>query len=163
MEKKNVIVNILKNMDADSLVSIWNSYCNDENPDDYIYSNDEYTLKDLFGDDVNEAIRAAYYGDYRYGDTYVKFNAYDNLESMDEYNVSDKIDFDSLADYLIDNGNFDFEKENESELWCGFREWYEETYGKELDENWDTFDNLLTDDWEDIAEGIEDENSEEEA
>lgn len=68
----------LKEMVAD--VNSWNGQLEDYN----YYENDEYFFRDFFGDKVNEAVRATYYGDYNYMDDYVRFNAYGNLDSVSE-------------------------------------------------------------------------------
>lgn len=57
---------------------------------------------------TNDAIRAVYYGDYRYVDDYVVFNGYGNLESFSGYCLKDHVDIDDLASYLEEN---DFLKE----------------------------------------------------
>ena len=110
MTQKNfdIIVSLLKEFEPDILVNLWNEYCNESNPDDYIYENEEYTLNEMFNS-VDEALRAAYYGDYRYGDDYVMFNAYGNLVSFSDYRseVLEHIDISSLADYVIENGYSD--------------------------------------------------------
>ena len=49
------------------------------------YVNNEYFFKEMFGDKVDEAVRAVCYGDYNYMDDYVRFNGYGNLDSCSEY------------------------------------------------------------------------------
>lgn len=51
-----------------------------------VYCNDEEFFEIFFnGKNGLEIARAIYFGDYNYNDDYVKFNAYMNLESFDEY------------------------------------------------------------------------------
>ena len=53
----------------------------------------------------DEAVRAVYYGDYRYMDDYVRFNAYGNLESCNEYGFIDNLkdSIDDIVEALIEN------------------------------------------------------------
>lgn len=53
--------------------------------------NDEDFFNAYFENKPEEAVRAAFYGDYRYMDEYVKFNGYGNLESKSEYQVEKEI------------------------------------------------------------------------
>lgn len=50
-----------------------------------VFENDEEFFKIFFKDNILEAVRSVCYGDYNYNDDYVKFNAYGNLESFNEY------------------------------------------------------------------------------
>ena len=84
MDKKTIIISLLKEIDTDVLIGIWNTYCSDENMDDYIYENDDYNINEIFTK-PDEALRAAFYGDYRYNHDYFVLNGYGNLESFDEY------------------------------------------------------------------------------
>ena len=61
---------------------------------DYLdyYTNDEYFFNDFFQNKVDEAVRATYYGDYNYMDDYVKFNAYGNLDSCNEFEYEKEIE-----------------------------------------------------------------------
>lgn len=87
----------LEQLDDNALISAWNEY---GNGDDWIYNNDEYFFEENFTKPI-DAVRAVAFGDYRHGDTYVKFNGYANLDSFDS--VSDHVDFDSLAVYVWEN------------------------------------------------------------
>lgn len=53
--------------------------------------NDEDFFNTYFENKVDEAVRAVCYGDYNYTDEYVRFNAYGNLESFDEWQVENEI------------------------------------------------------------------------
>lgn len=53
--------------------------------------NDEDFFNTYFANRIDEAIRAVCYGDYNYTDEYVRFNAYGNLESLDEWQVENEI------------------------------------------------------------------------
>ena len=50
-----------------------------------VFENDEEFFEIFFKDNILEAVRSVCYGDYNYNDDYVKFNAYGNLESFNEY------------------------------------------------------------------------------
>lgn len=56
------------------------------------FENDEYFFNDFFQGKVDEAVRAVCYGDYNYMDDYVKFNAYGNLDSCNEYEYRDEVE-----------------------------------------------------------------------
>lgn len=53
--------------------------------------NDEDFFNTYFANRIDEAVRAVCYGDYNYTDEYVRFNAYGNLESFDEWQVENEI------------------------------------------------------------------------
>lgn len=69
-----------------------------------VHENDEEFFNIFFEGKPMEAVRASFYGDYRYMDEYVRFNGYGNLESLDEYayerEMKDYID--EIVDQLID-------------------------------------------------------------
>ena len=154
-DRKACIVSILKEMDNDVLLRFWNEYCNECNMDDYVYDNDEYTLNDMF-QSVDEALRAACYGNYNYQDEYFVINAYGNLDSFTEYGISEHVDFDSLADYIMDNGCYEI-----SEVW------YDDVEGDFVDYFNNKFEDveisvedipygsdLVTEDWDKVSEEI---------
>jgi hypothetical protein len=63
-----------------------------------------------------EVARAVFYGDYRYNDEYVRFNAYGNLESADEWQILDEIKNDSdFAKWCIQNDS-EFEELMDDEV-----------------------------------------------
>lgn len=53
--------------------------------------NDEDFFNTYFENKPDEAVRAAFYGDYRYMDEYVIVNGHGNLESKSEWQVNEKI------------------------------------------------------------------------
>ena len=164
-KKFDIIVSLLKEFEVDILVNLWNEYCNESNPDDYIYENEESTLNEMFSS-VDEALRAAYYGEYRYGDEYIMFNAYGNLVSFPDYkdDVLEHIDISSLADYVIENGCSEL-----SEVWYeDIEEGFVDYANEKFNDRTFTVDDipygtdLVTEDWDDVIEEIIDETSEEE-
>ena len=74
-----------------------------------------------------DAVRATFYGDYKFYDDYVRFNGYGNLESFSEYDmieeIKDSIDeiVENLIEYkdniCINDGNLEelLEEEEEEE------------------------------------------------
>ncbi|XAG96883.1 hypothetical protein U7128_000233 [Bacillus phage KKP_4050] len=68
---------------------------------DYEY-NDEEFFNVFFEGKPMEAVRAVFYGDYRYMDDYVKFDGYGNLESASEYQVEKELkeSIDEIMDAL---------------------------------------------------------------
>lgn len=158
--QKKSIINILKEIETETLINIWNEYCNEKNMEDYIYENDEYEINMLFPK-ANEALRAACYGNYNYTDDYFIINAYGNLKSFDNYDAESYIDFDTLADYIMDNDCKEIQEVWLEDIYADFVDFFNETFNTNIDINEDTdfFDklnayNLITDDWETIAEDL---------
>ena len=50
-------------------------------------SNDDEFFSVYFGGNVLEAVRAVCFGEYNYSDDYVRFDAYNNLVSVDSYDL----------------------------------------------------------------------------
>lgn len=91
----------LKEFDADLLLDLYREFLNSENRwDDSIYVNDEDFLNETFQSPA-DAVRATYYGNYRFSDNYARFNGYGNLESTDDFR--DWIDIGELAEWLGNN------------------------------------------------------------
>ena len=69
---------------TDEILSIVNEINGYNEELDYLNyrENDEYFFNTYFENNVMEAIRACYFGNYNYNDAYVKFDAYGNLESI---------------------------------------------------------------------------------
>lgn len=115
----DAIMNALKSMEDDELVSVWNEYCDAANYfDDKIYSMDE--LDELYqGSEPSELLRRAFYGHDQFGDDsefnpnrdYFTFNGYGNLISIESVGwngyanrfMFDGFDEDALAEYIADN------------------------------------------------------------
>ena len=103
--KPEKIREIIENATESELIGAWNFMCCETSrPDDEVFENDEYFLNEIFGNDVDAAIRATYYGHYNYPDNYVTFNGYGNLDSFN-YLEEDTcpIDVDELVDFFIEN------------------------------------------------------------
>lgn len=101
--KHDAIVAVLNNMDIADLVSTYNQMAED-NYDETIYTNEDYTLNELFSE-PSEAIRATVYGDYHYNDDYCYFNGYGNLCSFSGLNeTACPIDLDEVARWIERKG-----------------------------------------------------------
>lgn len=88
---------------AYELICVINSY--DGSLDDiYYYYNDDDFFAMAFGTNVLDAVRAVCYGDYKYSDDYVRFDAYGNLESANLYEVMNMYDLykNEIADKIIE-------------------------------------------------------------
>ena len=88
---------------AYELICAINSY--DGSLDDiYYYYNDDDFFAMAFGTNVLDAVRAVCYGDYKYSDDYVKFDAYGNLESANLYEIMNMYDLykQEIADKIIE-------------------------------------------------------------
>lgn len=103
MTYKEFLIDYLENLDDDELIEAWNEYCYENDTDNIIYYNDEDFFETYFSK-TDDALRAAFYGDYRYLDAYVVFNGYANLDSFSGYDLKDHIYISDLASYLEDNG-----------------------------------------------------------
>lgn len=69
-----------------------------------VWENDEEFFNTFFGDRPMEAVRASYYGDYKYMDEYVRFNGYGNLESLSAYQFHEELreEVDYIVELLVD-------------------------------------------------------------
>ena len=68
-----------------------------------IESNDDDFFNTFFEGKPMEAVRASYYGDFRYNDDWVWFNTYGNLESEDNEEELPLCDAEEMAEWYIDN------------------------------------------------------------
>lgn len=68
---------------------------------DYLeaHYNDEEFFNTFFYNNVMEAVRAVFYGDYNYNDDYVMFDGYGNLETLSE-NEYDHLLLDNMDDIV---------------------------------------------------------------
>jgi hypothetical protein len=113
---------------------------------------------DLFGDMSPLAIvRRVKYGDFRPDDDYFAFNGYGNLVSFNDLSDYGPFSYEVLAEYLVDNGDGDFEFDTVllqdyfvKEYFADMR-WTEITALIDKISEDEPFD-LLMDDWDDLAE-----------
>lgn len=68
---------------------------------DYLeyWENDEDFFNIYYGNNPMNAVRATFYGNYRYYDEYVTINVYGNIESYDKWTIEEKIN-DELDDII---------------------------------------------------------------
>lgn len=163
MDKKDVVISIIKEWDNSDLVDAWNKFCEDSNNnDERIYSMFEFNefFNHLTPLDIIDLVDSYLFG------TSDEYFAYDNcgrivsFNSIDDY---DCFDFSQLADYLIENGDDDITEVSKEELMAEFydlkhigsRTGFQliddivmDSLEKYIDEN---DYNLLTDEWDEIA------------
>jgi hypothetical protein len=98
------IVEQLKNSKDYVLVDVNNIYCSENGfDDDEIYSNDVDFLNTYFTD-VDQAVRAVCYGEYKYMDEWVRFNGYGNLETLNYFTTNDLVEsVETIAEYIFEN------------------------------------------------------------
>ena len=82
MDQIKSIASILKELDSNILFNLWDEYCNEKNPEGYIYYNEEENINELFYDNPYEAIRATRFGEYDFADDYFVINTYSNIISF---------------------------------------------------------------------------------
>lgn len=101
MEREKIKELIINSSNAE-IVRAWNRVCDDY--DDEVFENEETALEERFSGDVGSALRAAFYGDYRYPDSFCCFNGYGNLVSFDYYDDENSpIDIEQIVDYFENN------------------------------------------------------------
>lgn len=108
---KEKIIKKLKELDFEDmryLISDINSY--DDSLDWLEYQdNDDDFFNTYFGNNTIEAVRATQFGDYKYSDNYVKFNAYGNLDSANQWQIQQEYN-----DYIEDIAERIIELKNEA-------------------------------------------------
>ena len=94
-----------ENCELSSKIEIHNIYIRETNGGcEYeIESNDEYFFNTFFEGKPMEAVRASYYGDFRYNDDWVWFNPYGNLASGDNEEELPLRDAEEMAEWYIEN------------------------------------------------------------
>lgn len=98
------ILKAINNMNTDELIQLQNTYCQSISSENEIYNNDEDFFDTFYNGKVNDAIRAAHFGDYNWSHNYVKFNGYGNLESFDYFELKDLCEFPkTIAEYIHEN------------------------------------------------------------
>lgn len=107
--KKENLLNEIKGLllnDLDTLKDVVNELNGWNGCLDYleVYENDEEFFNTFFKDRPAELARTIYYGDFNYNDDYIKFNAYGNLETLDEYDYEEllKENIEEITENLIE-------------------------------------------------------------
>lgn len=158
MTKLDAIENILRNYWSNGdLISLWNDYCDKHRCDDDIIT-DMSLFDDLFREmSPLDIVRRVKYGDFRPDDDYFGFNGYGNLISFNDLSDYGPFSYGVLAEYLVDNGDGDFEVDTDMlqdyfiEEYFADMEWTEITALIDKISEDEPFD-LLMDDWDDLAE-----------
>lgn len=99
---KNLKSYLLENInELKSLVSEINGY---NGSLDYleVWENEEYVINELFTSPY-EALKSVYYGYYNINDDLIKFNGYDNIESLNECEYEDELkeNIDDIVEELL--------------------------------------------------------------
>lgn len=99
---KNLKSYLLENInELKSLVSEINGY---NGSLDYleVWENEEYAINELFTSPY-EALKSVYYGYYNINDDLIKFNDYDNIESLNECEYEDELkeNIDDIVEELL--------------------------------------------------------------
>lgn len=153
MDQIKSIASILEELDSNILFNLWDEYCNEKNPEGYIYYNEEENINELFYDNPYEAIRATQYGEYSYTDEYFIVNSYGNLTSFDASELHQHISFNDLAEYVKDNGCDEIIEVWHEDIEYDFINYVNEKMNSKLDVDAIPEDvNLVTDDWDGIIE-----------
>jgi len=85
-------------------IGLWNEYCSENRSDDQIFEFEDDFFDMFFEGKPQEAARAVFFGNIQnWGDEYIKFNGYGNLESLSEYQAVNSIDETALIEWLIEN------------------------------------------------------------
>ena len=154
MSQIKSITSILKEFNTAMLRDIWNEYCNKENPEGYIYYNEEEDINEIFHDNPYEAIRVTQFGQYNIVDDYFVFNTYGNITSFNENELNQYIDFCRLAKYVRNNGCDEITKVWYENIKVDFINYVNEKMNSKFN-NVDAIPaevNLVKDDWDRIIE-----------
>lgn len=104
-ELRDELINLLAEdeLGESDLLDVYNTYCGEINDyDSTIYYNDEDELEMVFnGQSSYYVLCRAFYGEYKLGDYFFKFDGYGNLYSFNR--LSDVIDAEMIADWILDN------------------------------------------------------------
>lgn len=104
MEREK-IKELISNSITSEIVCAWNRVCEENNDyENEVFENEENALEEMFSGNVDSALRAAFYGDYRYPDSFCCFDGYGNLVSFDYYDDENSpIDIEQIVDYFENN------------------------------------------------------------
>lgn len=153
MNQIKSIASILEELDSNILFNLWDKYCSEENPEDYIYYNEEENINELFYDNPYEAIRATRFGEYDFANDYFVINTYGNIISFNENDLNKHIDFCRLAEYVRNNGCDEITKDWHENIEFDFINYVNEKMNSKF--NVDAIPeevNLVKNDWDRIIE-----------
>lgn len=126
---ENLIEYLKENVTTDELLEMVQSVNGYNGALDYLYyyENDEEFFETMF-QTKDEVARAVCYGDYSYTDDYVKFNAYGNLESVNQWELEEKLN--EYKEEIIDEYLNAYEEDKEyfnDDVIKKIEEWEEES------------------------------------
>jgi hypothetical protein len=103
--KRQFIIDIINDMDEETLIQLNNTYCQSINAsDDEVWENSEENLQLFFNNNILNAIQATQYGNYNYHDKYCRFNGYGNLDSFNHFDVDDLYELvETIAEHIEEN------------------------------------------------------------
>lgn len=105
MTKRDLIIEVVESLDNDDLIYLHQNYLDNVSGwDDRIYDVDSFD-EVMEGNSPEWIAHRIFYGDYNPTAPYFKFNGYGNIKSIFEYELSEYIDIDEIADYIIENEN----------------------------------------------------------
>lgn len=103
--KEERIVDYLEGASDTDLLYAWKNYCSEYNPDGEVFEMDDFSeVFEMRDDGPWEAVRAAYYGDFRPTDEYFWFDGYGNLESANDLGKAG-IDVEEIAEYCVEHND----------------------------------------------------------
>ena len=125
---ENLIEYLKENVTTDELLEMTQSVNSYNGALDYLYyyENDEEFFETMF-QTKDEVARAVCYGDYSYTDDYVKFNAYGNLESVNQWELEEELN--DYKEEIIDEYLNAYEEDKEyfnDDVIKKIEEWEEE-------------------------------------
>ena len=95
----------LNNLDDNTLITAWNDYQSNISSENQLYSFDDEFFEMFFENRPQECARAVFFGNVQnWGDEYIYFNGYANLESTN--NPLDVITISELAEYISENPQY---------------------------------------------------------
>lgn len=126
-----ILIEYLKeNVTTDELLEMVQSVNSYNGALDYLcyYNNDDEFFETMF-ESKSEVARAIFYGDYAYNDEYVNFDAYGNLESVNQWELEKKLD--DYKEEIIDEYLSAYEEDktwfNDDDVIKKIEEWEEES------------------------------------
>lgn len=164
MDKNTAISDIIKNWNDSDLLVAWYEYCDKKGYSDYIiYSMDSFNecFEHMAPLDIIDMVRGC---DFSSSDEYFAYTSYGNITSFDYVEDYSEFDYDYLAEFLGEEGDNNTAEVDRDELKTAFIEELINTYdlldGLTEDEVTEKFTefieenyyDLLTDDWDLMAE-----------
>lgn len=115
-----------KNLSDSKKIAIYNEYCMEHGDSDNMLYNfdDEFFNMSFEGKEPIEICRATFFGNINsWYDEYIRFNAYGNLESLNEFDAVEETEdyINEIYDYEdVWEDYIDPEEEDEDDEWVGY-------------------------------------------